>query len=317
MEYFSKFYAQELPKSWREPDDGCLFIYAIGYESRSSYITTKVLNHIKARSCIAIGFDHGHELQYHHNLELAKKQKHEFIELADEEFMQNITKVLIDKAPTHIICDISSFSRKRIACIIEAFARYSKIKNITNPIMDIVYSLAKFTSPNTQDGPITSSGPVTPLLAGSYSDINKPINCVVSLGYEQHKASGIIEYLEAADSYAFVPIGNDPLFLEEVKKANQVLLSELSQDNVYEYSVNDPRNSYLSLFDLTKGLQNHSRPILIPFGPKLMTAFSAVTVINLYPNAALWRVSSDKGESPVDRVASGNIYGLRYIGFNS
>lgn len=296
---------------WPEasPRSECdLVLAAIGYERRARHFceSREPLSRIRA----AIAFSEQHELSFRENREWFDRGGYECYECDDADF-GGVVDGLVSRAvalsgsAVGICVDISSFSRFRLARIIEVVCAHPKgVRQV-----DFVYSLAEYCPPPKDYGPVIAAGPVTPRFAGWSPWPNLPIVAIIGLGYEPDKAIGVFEYLEASSVRAFLPLGDDPRYGAAVQEANALLMPRLLPEQLFEYRVDKPWDGLVTLESLTQGVLRSARPVLIPFGPKIF-ALCCLLVGCLYREAAIWRISGGPLESPVDRVATGRIVGL-------
>ncbi len=173
-----------------------------------------------------------------------------------------------------------------------------------------MYSVAEWSPPSNEAEPIVSAGAVVPTFAGWSSRTDIPIVALIGLGYEPDKAMGAYEYLEATDVWTFLPAGEDERYARDLGLANRTLLSRLSPHKRITYRVDQPVACFGVLESVVYGLLDKSRPVLLPFGPK-MFALCAMLVACVHREVPVWRISSNQFGKPVDRVASGKIIGIR------
>lgn len=287
-----------------------LFISSYGYESRCTAVVKNFK--ITASKKVALGFNFGHVLGHAKSKAFYEDSQWELAELDDGIFDAHVEHLLAEFRPTKILIDISSFSRLRIAKLVWAMYSFSKI-NSTQLEIDIAYSVARYTAPSSDFPPITNVGPITIPLAGWPSDPSKPISCLIGLGYDEGRAIGAAEYLEAAQLWLFRPIGFDKRFLASLNKANETLIEKTGASRVIDYRLDDPVSAYMQIHSLLWGLKSETRPLMLPFGPKIFTAITCAAAINFFPDISVWRVSSGELESPVDRVASGETALARFF----
>jgi hypothetical protein len=209
-------------------------------------------------------------------------------------------------ASLSLCVDISSMTRVRLAAILTA------ILEVTDKAVDVdfVYSVARWSPPLDEPEPIVSAGAVVPAFAGWSNRTDTPIVALIGLGYEPDKAMGAYEYLEATDVWAFLPVGEDDKYLDDLNRANRTLLSRLAAQRQIAYRVDQPVACFGVLESVVYGLLPNSRPVLLPFGPKIF-ALCALLVACLHRDVPVWRISSDQVGKPLEREASGKIVGIR------
>jgi hypothetical protein len=177
-------------------------------------------------------------------------------------------------------------------------------------MIDFVYSLALFTPPPTGESANSHVGPVTNDFAGWWSDPDRRLSVVVGVGYEQDKALGAVEYLEAQDIWVFEPRSVIEQYTAALQAANATLLSLTDSNHRFLYRVQDPLDCFSRMQSLVQGLIVTNNVVLLPFGPKLIVLCSLIVAAR-DKRVAVWRVSAQGSEVPVDRKGSENIYGLR------
>jgi hypothetical protein len=176
--------------------------------------------------------------------------------------------------------------------------------------VDFVYAPSIYVPPDSDEIPVTISEPVIPEFAGWSTRPDLPASAVIGLGYECGQALGTLEYLEPAAAWIFLPLGNDISFDEEVLGANQGLLEVIERSSVVPYSVNNPFECFCKMESLAFNLKQKSRPILIPFGPKIFALVSMLISLIHGPGITVWRVSGEQTGVPSDRTPDGTIIGL-------
>ena len=134
---------------------------------------------------------------------------------------------------------------------------------------------------------------------------------LLAWGYDLGKSVGTIEYIEPGEIWAMNPLGEDKRYEKSVLKANKLFMGALERNRIIDYDVFRPFETYYRLGSLVSGAMRSSRPVVIPFGPKIFTLCSLIVAINQYPNVSIWRVSSGKYEPVANRFPSGTVVGLR------
>lgn len=199
-------------------------------------------------------------------------------------------------------------SRVRIASITAAL--FSE-KCSFDVDVDWVYSSASFSEPPKHTTPIVKAEPVLPLFAGRPEDPEKPISAIIGIGYEYEKALGAIEFLEPANVYAFRPTRHDRRYTEAINTANASLWPVIDSERIINYSVDHPVDAFIDLESLIYGCLRDSRPVIIPFGPKVFFLCSLLVAVVHEPLVSVWRVSSGEYETPIDRIPDGKIVAIR------
>lgn len=188
----------------------------------------------------------------------------------------------------HICVDISSFDRSRLARILEEIER-TAVERIT---VDFAYITAVYHQAPKPESVIEFVGPASPRFAGWSSSPAAPTVAVVGLGYEYERALGAVQYLDPADILVLTPTSFDPRYDRDVARGNADLISSLSASSVWSYSLADPYETQRKLDGLVRSSMSHSKPVLVPFGPKLFSLMCLLVAMRLSPEVAVWRVSS-------------------------
>lgn len=292
-------------------EDLDVLICALGFEERSSFIA--ISGKINYKKGIAFSFSDRNELSYSKNLDNFK-EKDFLIKKWDEflvnEFLDYLDNLHSEKILT-IGLDVSSMTRKMVAKLIYTLSNETyKLKKMLK--IKILYAPAKYTEPKESLSTIEVCGPVIEEYARCSLNLNKPLYCLIGLGYEYGRAIGVMEMLDVSDSWVFKPIGTEKEYLEDVQKINQDLLLSLSDKNIIDYKINDPYDLFYKMRSLTEGLIKESRIVIIPFGPKLFNVIS-ILITELYENdISIWRVSPGILEEPVQQIANGDIIELSF-----
>ena len=122
---------------------------------------------------------------------------------------------------------------------------------------------------------------------------------------------GAVEYIDPGDVWLFKPAGGDPRYEESVLKANEPFLERGAPDRVIEYEVSRPFETLTALHSLLSGALKVSRPVILPFGPKVFTLCSLLVACLRLRDVSVWRISSESYLKPVDRRPTGEVVGLR------
>lgn len=282
------------------------YFTALGYEKRCCFFSSTY--NIKAEKKYAFSFGFSEELSYDNNLKWFKGKNFFIEKCSDDDFDVKVKELLVDTKNIKILIDISSFSRLRIAILMREL-NFASVD--TEILVDFVYSIAKFTKPVSGLSIIMSASPILADFAGWPKDPIIPSSCIIGLGYDEGMAIGAIEYLEAGKIWLFRPNGVDNRFLKALNKANSELLEQVSPAQIIDYDLKDPISIYIILHSLAEGAIKESRPVILPFGPKIFTVLSIATAMNFYPDLSVWRISSGVSEQPVDREACGTICQIR------
>jgi hypothetical protein len=287
-----------------------MFLGTLGYESRSTHLARNKLFHAKRN--VALAFPEEDYASYLKN--------RDFLTGAGFEIVPNTPKSIGDvleaafASPADdgrffsLLIDISSMSRPMLASLIYILSNMKRDRGIASTF---VYLPAAFVKGSAEHPPVAVSEPVTPEYAGWTAAPELPISAVVGLGYEHDLALGALEYLEPTAAWVFVPTGEDRRYDDAVKEANRNLGAMFSADRSMTYLVDRPMRVHAMLETLVYGLLQNSRPILIPFGPKIFSLCCMLVACNYAPDVTVWRVSGETLSRPGDREASGKIVTLK------
>jgi len=279
-----------------------VFVGCLGYEDRATFIARKYKG--SAGRKIAIGFNYNKVLGYEENRSWYVANGFLTFECGDEEFETLLREQIPLKEGTVLVVDVSSFSRYRIAALIAFFAERETIFNV---VVHFVYAVAEFTEPMDWNAPVEQTSPIHHSFAGWPSDPGEPLSCILGLGYEEGKAIGAIEFLEAGPVWLFRPLGWDPRFVEWVDKRNEDLIKQIPGGRVVDYSVARPLVLYRRLDSLARGLCARGRVALLPFGPKMFAVVALLVALGYRKELSVWRVTAGGYEEPVRRRATGDL----------
>jgi hypothetical protein len=288
-------------------------IYAVlGYEARARYAMEQLRP--KGSEKVAWGFGVQEEMAYQENLRFFKKQGFDCTPISENAHALQFSNVLSDIRSTRtenvgVLVDISSATRRRLAEVMWELACHSAQKSIS---ADFLYTLAQFQRPSKRNTRNSDAGPVSSAFAGWWSEPERPIAAVVGLGYEEDKALGMVEHLQAPDVWTFEPRSLVSEYTAALELANKRLIELVPEAHHLSYSVEQPYQTFLALESLVDGLSRDWNTILVPFGPKIFTLISMLVALRRQ-GLPVWRVSAGVLQRPRDAKAAGPIYGLRVI----
>lgn len=293
----------KIEKNFIENDIYDLCILGLGYESRCTHIDFSLK--LKAKNKIVIGYDkHTEILTYPTNKEYFSNTSAIIIENNDDNIFDLLEEKLnfyINDTSVKVFLDITVMSRYRLSTIIEIIIN----KLPAGSLLNIAYSLSNYTPPPMQSTPIRTISNLSKKSLGPIGDLSLPSSVIIGLGYEKDKAIGVLNYIDTSITFPLIPISPITKFEDDVAMNNKSLLDVIPKDNIFKYSVDSPYSTYVTLRDLILELKTVSRPLIIPLGPKILSALSIILCIEIGVSA--WRVSSDYEEDPIDRIASGEI----------
>lgn len=202
-----------------------------------------------------------------------------------------------------VLVDVSCLSRMEMGGVFAVLKEAAQLIEIS---LSIGYCLARYTPPPEAHNPSNRRvSPVHPMFSGWTAAPHRPVDVVVSLGYEKGKALGAVEYLEPNRRWIFVPHSPEIKFIKAVRAHNRELIS-ISGGVLIDYQVLQPRETYFSLLSLVTGLLSNARPVLLPFGPKIFFAVSLLVAMSV-EEVAVWHVDGDDGTTDNLQQASGHV----------
>jgi hypothetical protein len=296
-----------------------VFISVIGYETRSLFAATQFSSYASTK--IALKFKERQVGSFSANLKWYEDKQFEVVDYVPLTFVQQLENLLMeayrkngaDQTPLNLLIDISSMSRRMIAQIVHGLFISKAAQSIN---VNFVYAPSIYVPPDSEEIPVTISEPVIPEFSGWSTRPDLPASAILGLGYECGQALGTLEYLEPAAAWIFLPKGNDISFDKEVIRTNDGLLDVIEKSSIVPYMVSNPFECFCKMESLTFNLKQKSRPILIPFGPKIFALVSMLVGLIHGPGITVWRVSGEQTGEPTDRTPDGTIIGL-YAQFQS
>lgn len=292
-------------------DDVDLFVSVLGYERRAVHAASLLGS--RARRKLAVAFPDSTQCSYAENRLFYDRSGFRKVDYERSSFLTWFKEELRAAASEPIgrglsvSIDISSMSRPMIAQVVVALAETSVLNGSE---VSFVYSPAAFEKPALTPVPIVVSQPVIPELAGWSEAPERAVSAIVGLGFEYEQALGALEFLEPAASWGFLPTGYDARYYQTVIQANRPLLQSIPREHLFEYSVQNPLSCFQALEGLVYGLVQDSRPVLLPFGPKIFALICMLVAQAHFPKVTVWRVSGEQEGEKIDREPSGQIIRL-------
>ncbi|MEI8668644.1 hypothetical protein P4S65_10300 [Pseudoalteromonas sp. B131b] len=289
-----------------EVDNFNLAIFGLGYESRS--ITASERYASKSKLSIVLGYTSNREcLRYKENKAYYEDLSANIHELDNSKVVPLLKNIIVenylDVEPISVLVDITVMCRSRLANVL--YFLLNELKEGSS--ISICYNLSSFVAPPKGIQPVKKMGPIIDELSGSLGNLSLPTSLVFGLGYEENKALGVHNYYDAEHTFAFIPKNGLSDFETHVRTNNLVLLEGLNQESVFTYDVSKPYSTYVDLKSLLLSLSDFSRVVLIPLGPKILSAIAVILGYELFPELPVWRVSSLHSETPVERASQKEI----------
>jgi hypothetical protein len=284
-----------------------LFFACLGFETRARSVSEDFTP--RAGRKVACAFPDRHVLAFRDNHWAFERLGFEIEEVEDDRFEEWFGAVVgrlkhMDSEPFRVLIDLSSMSRYRLAVAIDLLRKGGAFT------VDFVYRLAEFTPPPVKPGPNVHVGPVCDAFAGWSTEPEKPPVAIVGLGYEENRALGALEHIQASEAWLFRPKSSIAKYDMVLSKANRSLLENSRRERVFDYFVETPFDCFVILELLLSRLRQNASPLVFPFGPKIF-ALCSLLVAALYDDVAVWRVSAGAFEKAIDRCPSIVTCGLR------
>ena len=278
-----------------------LAIYGLGYESRSisSFENYKSIT----KRNIVIGYERNQEcLQYQTNKNKFSENNVEIYEDKCDVVIAKIRDIISTLGKKRIDCliDITVMSRHRLASIIIILLDYLPSKSK----ITISYNSSKLIFPPSDIQPMHHIGPISESLSGELGSLSKPTSLIFGLGYEKDKALGVYNYFDSSYTFLFIPKNSEHDFEKYVIENNKQLIEDTPKSNVFYYDISKPYVTYVDLKSFILSISESSRAVMIPLGPKILAVISVLIGHELESNLAVWRVSSEHTEVPVERPSA-------------
>ena len=287
--------------------DGASYEYLIaacGYEGRSISVARmledRVANHVVHE------YGNKNLFSYDKNRRFFRYVSADFVDLFSVDWQERL--VSPDGGPRpRIAIDISCMDRDLIAHLVAEFSRWE---------IGTIFSVDYFYTPGRYaPGLLGSAGTITvnrPArgLEGWPTYPDRPLACIVGLGYEGELALAAVESLEPSGLYAYSPRGVDQQYDLVVEANNSDFLKSMAEPCSY-YDVKEPLTLYRSLSNLVRTLSVHSRLVLVPLGPKIFALICALVASDNPEHVSMWRVSSGEDRIPEERLEAGVPMGIR------
>lgn len=278
-----------------------LAISTCGYESRATFFLEDYQP--EARRKMAVGYGFSECLNFETNRDALSANGYEFSSVADADFKSFIESAIQECAGGEqhnlkVFVEMSCLTRFRLASLVEALCQYR---------VDVTffYALATFSPPGSDEPANEFLEPVSPYFSGWSGDIDKPTAVISGLGYEHMKAIGVIDHLDAANTWLFFPKSPIVEYDLAVESANELLLRDIDPSHLLKYGVFEFSDLCRDLFALSSSLRQSYRCVVLPLGPKLF-ALASLLAGAAYKELAIWRVSAGGFATPTERAPSGH-----------
>ncbi len=290
-------------------DDGAAYgltVMSIGYERRSSYLLRSGL---RGRVNYSYAFEAPRGGAYRSNADLYQSAGYSILEVPEGSYGSDLESRVVDAGEANVAVDISSMTRRRLAATVLALNRAAVRARVSLEV-DFYYCPAMFVQPDLDSVGVLRAGPL-PGFEGPLRRASLPVGAMIGLGYEPHRALGIIEYLEPSAAWAFIPQSTAD-YEREVQAANESVLTLIPLDKQLRYSIDDPAGTVYALDSFVFAAGERRRIVLVPMGPKVFTlAALLVGLQSGYKRPAVWRVGESIHRKPAIAEEDGRVIGLR------
>lgn len=290
-----------------------VFICALGYEERSSYIARHADRLPSTK--LAYTFGRNEELSFTRNRMFFEEHSFSYINfsVAQDSVSQNLEKYISTayekkKGKLSIAVDISSMSRFMIAKTYYHITQdlYNYINNF-----DFYYAIAEFYEPRDVEELVVIREPILPAYSGWMKEPSNRKTAILGLGYEFEQALAMLDHLEPIRTWLFLPVGEEEKFNSHVKTRNKGLIDYIGEENIIKYNPENPFELYNKVSFCAFSASTVSDLVnIVPFGPKIFGTVGLLVRDELDDKGALWRISSDGHSEPADVKASGKVVSL-------
>jgi hypothetical protein len=279
------------------------FIAVSGYESRSSFLATKI-NVSAIPKKIVLAFAEKKELLYRElNDKKYKELGFTFVDAPSHnpqclpQIMDNVIGD-ISKDDVNILIDYSSMPKIWYSELLNYF---NNQEDLTNVNLWFSYSPSSFIKSISS----ISNKYHDPIKPAALS--NKPIALILGLGYEKGRTEDISKQLNAQVTYAFYANPSvDDRYVSEVLSNNESVLKKISTERIIPYTIFDLNSVSDTLTQLCINLRMDYQVLLVPVGPKPFTLMSFI-LASRYPDIKICRVSTIINSAATDHAAHGEL----------
>ncbi|MET4802119.1 hypothetical protein [Bradyrhizobium sp. LB11.1] len=277
-----------------------VLIYGLGFETRSTKLPS-VIGHATRTLAIRMSGPSIHSLK--RNVAFAHTQKHQVV--GDDGPIESSIAEAIERSrrgdkPIRIAFDVSSVNRLVLFDVLLALSRFANPRDE----IEVLYCPAAFVEPIPQFPCIEKLGPISGGFSGFDADPAKPLCLIMGVGFDAGVSMGIISHLEPRLTYCLWGTGVSKEFDNAVKKANFDFDFTGFNTKVLSYDLKDPVGTFQMLDNITYGLRNEFRVVMMPMGPKLLTVHTALIGIAYFGEVGIWRVQHSRFEPPDSQPGS-------------
>lgn len=282
-----------------------VIVASCGYERRSSYVCRLGID-----APVKIALDYGGVGgSYDDNLATYTDSGWRVAREAEWDQVLGLLDASDGGGERRVLVDISSMPRTVLADIVERLSTFA-----VPPLTSFVYAPGVFEQSVRAAGraEVLTAGPISPFFAGELRPTSVPIGLVVGLGLEQHRAVGVMELLEPANTWIFTTYSGDERFKDAAERVHRRLLEAFDPASVFEYDIRSIGDTFAALESLTFSAGLRYRLIMAPSGPKVFTLACLLAATGRSSaRPAVWRVGGAKVSQAYDIEEAGDLVAAR------
>ncbi len=286
-----------------------LFLFAVGYETRSTWLAKhaglgpKKLVGIAFQGPSIHAFDENVRWCSHANLSPIKWKGADYRKQLMGRIFAAADEARVSRAgPIRLGIDISSMTREMMA------EMWAIVLDLPWPVKcTFFYSCAKFGGVPENFPPITINEPISALFTAWPIEPQLPIELIIGLGYEKGRAAAAIEFFEAQDVTFFSPVGGPDEYLGQVQGVNRTILGGRTSYPSVKYDLMNVFDATARLSQLVARTVSSARSVIVPFGPKTFALAAMLTAISFPKRVSVWRLSGGINDPTPDREPTGAV----------
>ncbi|NTE80314.1 hypothetical protein G6M12_01955 [Agrobacterium tumefaciens] len=313
MNFQSRFSLTSFSESAAAVLNQCsIFIYTVGYEQRSSYFSDMFYN--DSAFCGAFVYKDSTDLgKFKDNIQKFRKRGHTSVGTNIEEIRKSLRPAFDSKpTPRTIVVDISCMDRYLLASL---FLTIFEMMNAED-VLHVLYTPNEFSEPDFTFPTLNYFGPAVPELNGRVGDFSRECCLIMGLGYEYGASLNVLERLEPAVSYLYLPTGHDDRFLPSVRQANFDFDFGIRNLHFNDFYLANADEAYRDISSIVLALKHSMAIALVPFGPKLFSFICLLVAMENAGDVSFLRYSVNNDKQSSTLKASGITYGVTLSGID-
>ncbi|WP_394890526.1 hypothetical protein ACG873_03885 [Mesorhizobium sp. AaZ16] len=271
-----------------------LFVYAVGYEQRSSFAR----KFVRAKRSAAFLYGSRGRFSYDANLVAFEELGDAGLALDLSNVASTVTEAYVARGDgrIHVVLDVSCLNKSIIAgtlaILMELSQQVAKVS--------VVYVPGAFEEPALYMVPAQYFGPAIPQMAGNVGEPYKERCLIMGVGYEYGAALSAIEIIEPDRGFYFHPIGRSSKYEPAVRAANFNFDFGLGKYALQSYRVDDPVALHGRLRDVVESFLDRGTITIVPFGPKIFSSVASLLALRYPQHISLLRYSLASTETARD-----------------